>query len=193
MSTLKATNLSHASAASPNIALDSAGKVTFGGAVVGSGMDLITTAAITTSSNSVNNCFTATYTNYKIVAFMTTGGTSSFSFRLRVGGVDTSGSLYNYQRTQTGGTTMTATRTTAAAEWLASSPVTGLNYFEWTIYRPAVAATTAAILYMGREVSSTIDSDFYSLGHNAATAFDGFTFGYGSTATGSLSVYGLKI
>ena len=46
MSTLKATNLQHASAASPNIVLDSAGKVTFGGAVAGAGMDLITPTSV---------------------------------------------------------------------------------------------------------------------------------------------------
>jgi len=78
MSTLKATNLSHASAASPNIVLDSDGKVTFGGVVVGAGMDLIKqqTVGTTVSSVTLTSAFSADYDYYRVIY---TGGVASAS------------------------------------------------------------------------------------------------------------------
>ena len=81
MSTLKATNLSHASAASPNIVLDSDGKVTFGGVVVGAGMDLIKqqTVGTTVSSVTLTSAFSADYDIYRVIY---TGGVASTSVYL---------------------------------------------------------------------------------------------------------------
>lgn len=111
MSTLKATNLSHASAASPNIVLDSAGKTTFGGAVAGAGMDLITPTSVAGSgvtvsggavsfsgstTVSVNGCFTSTYENYLLLMQNVASASSVLRVRLRDAGGDLTGGNYSY-------------------------------------------------------------------------------------------------
>ena len=205
MSTLKATNLSHASAASPNIVLDSAGKVTFGGAVVGAGMDLITPtsvagtgvtlsggqvsiAAATTAS--INGCFTATYDNYVIFLSATLSAEAAFNFRLRVAGVDSSAAIYsrNYflaRTVVTGGATANATSQT-----INLGESTALQVSKLEVFGPAIAAYTHTFT---QNKNSYTELGIQGMSHAAATAYDGFTlFPASGTFTGTLRVYGLK-
>lgn len=207
MSTLKATNLSHASAASPNIVLDSAGKTTFGGAVVGAGMDLITPTSVAgsgvtvsggqitfsaASTISLNGVFTATYDNYQIVISAVGSADLGLRSRMRLAGTDnTSATAYTLQ-----GYTSTAS--------LANKQDTGSNLWEFgnvhtvafsnagTFFSPFLAEPTQ---FIGAAQRRTTSSDMVGLAlvHSAATSFDGVSFFTSSgTVTGKLRIYGLR-
>ena len=56
---------------------------------LGSGLTLISTTAMTGSTVSVNNCFSATYTNYRILFnYLPSAGNFVVRMRYRVGGAD---------------------------------------------------------------------------------------------------------
>lgn len=199
MSTLKTTNLQHPSAASPAIVLDADGDATYAGVhdfsaatVTGAGgLQLITTQTLSgVSSVTVNNCFSATYTNYEIIFSVTTGASGSSSFRLRASGADASSANYNQQRATFGGTSTSPIRDSNANQWFGQGLVGTLNYFSMKVFRPFAAATTAMHTYSGRGTDTNIDTDIFTGGHTLATSYDGFTLAFGSTSTGSLRVYG---
>jgi hypothetical protein len=205
MSTLKATNLSHASAASPNIVLDSAGKVTFGGAVAGAGMDLITPTSVAgtgvtvsggavtftaATSVSVNGCFTATYSNYRIVmSAVSAAGAIDVNMRLRAAGTDASGAA-TYSRQYLTAFNTTATAGTAATTfWHPFYANTVAGFAAVELENPATAVTTRFTAFGGAEVGVLITSGY----HTAATAYDGFTLYPGSSSiTGTLHIYGYR-
>ena len=208
MSTLKATNLSHASAASPNIVLDSAGKVTFGGAVAGAGMDLITPTSVAgtgvtvsggavsfsaATTVSVNGCFTSTYDNYRIILSVLPTVSNDADIRLRVGGTDNStASSYVIQRLSAGSTTVTAARTTSSA-WAAWQANTAqYNSASFEVFRPFIVGTTQLQTLL---VSSDTNAymAMYVGTHNQSVSYDGISFIYPSgTITGTLRVYGYR-
>ena len=209
MSTLKATNLSHASAASPNIALDSAGKVTFGGAVAGAGMDLITPTSVAgtgvtvsggavsfsaSSTVSVNGCFTATYANYVVQFFgLCSNASTNLSVRLRVAGTDNTAANYDYQYLDVSSTTVSGGRDVGASSWSALGAVDTTNgLFTVTFANPFAAAQSVATSYGGAPVSNAYWRSAFSR-HTSSTSFDGFSFfPGGGTLTGTLRVYGLR-
>ena len=207
MSTLKATNLSHASAASPNIVLDSAGKVTFGGAVAGAGLDLITPtsvagtgvtvsggavsiAAATTAS--VNGCFTATYDNYIIMMNALGSASGQLAYRLRVAGTDASGSNYYSQEISAGAGTVVGGRTgpgtSSYLEYLSTTSTAGKVEF----FSPFAATPTRSIALSGHTDAAPSWLSIYGA-HTLSTSYDGFTLIPASgTITGTLRVYGLR-
>jgi hypothetical protein len=157
------------------------------------GFTLITSQVITAvTSVTVNNCFSATYTNYEIIFSVTTGASGSSSFRLRASGTDASGANYNQQRTTFGGTSTSPIRDANASQWFGQGLVATLNYFSMKVFRPFAAATTAMHTYSGRGTDTNIDTDIFTGGHTLATSYDGFTLAFGSTSTGTLRVYGYQ-
>ncbi len=54
-----------------------------------------TTSFTSQSSININNCFSSSYENYKIMILATSSTTSQFTMRLRASGTDSSGSNYN--------------------------------------------------------------------------------------------------
>ena len=209
MSTLKATNLSHASAASPNIVLDSAGKVTFGGAVAGAGMDLITPTSVAgtgvtvsggqvsftaATSVSVNGCFTSTYDNYRVVCDYTTGTSGGIvtNFRFRTSGTDNTASVYNLRGADVGAFTTISVNDQNLAAMITARD--GGNAMVLDVVNPfatkyttcpfSVHSATAAVIALAR---------FGVMSHLSATSFDGFSLiAASSTITGTLRVYGLR-
>ena len=205
MSTLKATNLSHASAASPNIVLDSAGKVTFGGAVAGAGMDLITPTSVAgtgvtvsggavsftaATAVSVNGCFTSTYENYLVIfSPVATASSQTVATRLRLSGTDATGaSDYVVQQSLAYGA-LIAGQTTTSSTWIMGRVNTHRSPHSVFLYAPALAQETSI-----NSVGGASDSLYTSMGYHAlATAYDGFTvYPTSSSMTGTLRVYGLR-
>jgi hypothetical protein len=202
MSTLKATNLSHASAASPNIVLDSAGKVTFGGAVAGAGLDLITPTSVAgtgvtlsggavsfsgSTSVSVNNCFTATYDNYFVIDTHTNSTTAENQIRLRAAGTDSSAN-YNVRLALMQSVYGTATSTTLFRLGDGGSE---LGVYQTTFTRSFLAEPTS-LYSCGNDGGAT---SLYASGgiHTASTSYDGFSLiASTGTITGTLRVYGLR-
>ena len=209
MSTLKATNLSHASAASPNIVLDSAGKVTFGGAVAGAGLDLITPTSVAgtgvtvsggavsfsgSSTVSVNGCFTATYDNYMMEIAIDTVATAGnyFTLRVRAAGSDISTATYNFQTIQAGSTTISSSRAT-------SQTSARLGYVEPSqssvarvdVFNPARAVPTNFLSFNNEQVTAPYWHQIANVNTNA-TAYDGFSILSANAITGTVRIYGLR-
>ena len=206
MSTLKATNLSHASAASPNIVLDSAGKVTFGGAVAGAGLDLITPTSVAgtgvtvsggqvsftaASTASANGVFTATYNNYLLVYSFTSTSNANIYFRLRASGTDSTASYLGMCRgyTYSTGSAATIDYGSTGVFVLISQGANAKIGGSLDIISPFIAESTTAFGLAAR------DSLFSSTGgiQTAATAYDGLTLlPSAGTMTGNLRVYGYR-
>ena len=152
------------------------------------------TAFTTSSAVTVDNVFSSTYTNYRIMIRMVSAGNINTSFQLRVGGVTASGSNYNSQIISNSTTSVAGIRVTNGSSY----NLNGVNGAFFTtniieIFAPFLAeptnfqhhanqtdgAYTAPILYTG-------------IGnHTLSTAYDGFVFTPSSTTlTGTYTVYG---
>ena len=206
MSTLKATNLSHASAASPNIVLDSAGKTTFGGAVAGAGMDLITPTSVAgtgvtvsggavsfsaSTSLSVNGCFTSTYQNYFILMnFAAAAATPSVSWRYRAAGTDYSGATYSNQRGQDNGSVAQPNKTQTQTSNEMGDINTVRTHAVIHVFGPQDATQTT--LNIRRGYGDILQVTYYNL-ETTSTSYDGFSIIMSSSNfTGTLRVYGYR-
>lgn len=163
------------------------------------GMQLITTQTFSgVSSVSVNNCFTASFENYLIVASSVTGSTTArIRIRLRSAGTDATASYYFCQYGVSSwtsgafasgvGSNLAYVDTTMAANSAAETA------WSCTIYSPQLAKRTSwnEISPDTRTASGTV-----SVGggfHDVASAYDGFTiYPTTGTFTGTLRVYGLR-
>jgi hypothetical protein len=206
MSTLKATNLSHASAASPNIVLDSAGKVTFGGAVAGAGMDLITPTSVAgtgvtlsggqvsfsaASTVSVNGCFTSVYDNYIVAVRMLGSNDDVVSWRLRTSGSDITAANYDWNYLSIDSAVNVPTRSANQTSSRYGRVGTSVGSSEMFISGPALAAPTHnshTVIY-GLGISQVMVTGY----HQLSTSYDGFSIiPAAGTLTGTLRVYGLR-
>jgi len=148
------------------------------------------------SSVSINNCFSSTYDNYRIVAnILNTDATSyDINFRLRASGTDATASNYirlgDYLTTAAGPTRDSGTATTVGLG------ATGSNGSGLTIdiFRPYVAEYTRIISNGFGLGSSTSNIYRYMVSHSVNTAYDGFTLyvSSGVGLTGNIRVYGYK-
>ena len=151
------------------------------------------------SSVSVNNCFTATYNNYRIIFNPTAsvGTDSSLNFRYRAGGSDISTATYGSQRIVSFGTNT-----------VSSANLTGNTMHPLSL----ITASYADVYYSVIEVHNPFLSrkkvfrtDINSLGsggptfylethggyNDTVTSFDGFSiFTGGTSITGTIRVYG---
>ena len=158
------------------------------------GLVLINSTAFTTSATvNVNNVFSATYTNYKVIVrttATTAGGDSTLNMRLRVGGVDAT-TAYTNQRTYSFSTT---TGSEQVSTWYALeySPTYPIQVGETDLFGPAVASLTYGIQSIPKiNNAGTIVSIQASLYHTTATAYDGFSLIASSgNVTGTVEVYG---
>lgn len=196
MSTLKVAAINNPSASSGGLAISASGNVT------GAGLDLITTQSFSAvSSVSINNCFSATYDNYRVLvsegaADSTT--TRNLNLRLRVGGVDNSGTseynwniLYQYGSSTVGGTGGNGT----AMNLVAFSGVDKNMALSLDLFSPARTWRTLATCTAWRYQNDTSAWVFSTSGgaHTVATAYDGFTlYPASGTFSGVVSVYGYR-
>ncbi len=158
------------------------------------GLVLVSASTLTTvASVSLNDIFTSAYENYLGLLFITTVTPGTLTFRLRVGGVDATGANYNQQRLTHASTTVTGAAATGATSWMGQNPAVTLNSMVINFFRPAVAASTGVRASTIRSSATDLDALEFYLGHDAATAYDGFSFILSSgSMTGSLRVYGYK-
>lgn len=143
-----------------------------------------------------NNCFSATYSNYKIIIENLSQSVGANSqFRLRVGGVDTVGTGYYTERYEVNASGITGVDVGGVGYWSPSyigSTADGSS-MSIDIYRPFAAASTAANYQSTRTDSTT---NIYGIGgsmfHNGATSFDGFNIvpASGTVTCTNIRVYG---
>jgi hypothetical protein len=141
------------------------------------------------SSVSVNNCFTSTYANYKILMNWTASTDAALNLRLRASGTDNSANSYTRQRTISSSTTVSGARNTDTVFLFAISQ-SGSNNLSADIFSPQLAANTSYNLISN--YSDSIAATVITTGvHEVASAFDGFSILAGTgTITGTFRVYG---
>jgi hypothetical protein len=159
-----------------------------------SGLVYVTSATATSGSTfSINNCFTSTFTNYKIVANIS-GSTAALYMRLRAAGTDTTtGYYYN-------GTFMTYT--SAVVGGFAGSNV---GFFDTGVVADSVRGGSSIDVFNPQTATATTfncngtdprtgggGARYASGVQSASTVFDGFTL-YNSTFTSiTVTVYGYR-
>jgi hypothetical protein len=149
------------------------------------------------STVSVDNCFSSSYDYYKIFFDLSSGTTSNFDIRLRVGGVDNSTSNYNYQFFYGAGTTNTAGRDSSQTGIRVGTTFSGgeINYSEITVFNPFKAEITGFITQCASRnlsAASACEAQIFNGSHCVASSFDGFTILNGGSKTGKYRVYGYK-
>ena len=160
-----------------------------------SGLTLITTATASAASTvSVNNCFSATYTNYLIVSQLSGSVELSYRIRLRVSGTDASGSDYPFSGLYVSSSSSTVNGTAFGTNtfWPIGDLAAEKSAYFTYISDPFIAgvSTYTANGVQGWNGTAT---DFYQYGgaHRLSTSYDGFTAYTGSgTMTGTIYVYG---
>ena len=150
-----------------------------------------TTTFSAVSSVSLNGCFSATYTWYKIMYYAdASGAVQNLNLRMRNAGTDNTSANYSSQYLDGQAATASAGRTTGQNLGLVGAVAITGSWGSIDIYNPFATVTTswsntmgfagpAASLYMGQ--------------HSVASSFDGFTlFAAANTFTGTIRVYGYK-
>ena len=161
----------------------------------------------TATKISMNGIFTATYDYYRIIFSLTAcsaaANDDSLEARMRVGGTDSSTGVYENQRLEVSGTTVSATVATGAAQWFLGGGLTAANgnivYCVLDILDPFASKITKITSTHYAETGAPTQKSCRTNGaYDATTSFDGFTFtialgGGGSVDfTGSASVYGYR-
>jgi len=159
------------------------------------GLQYITGQTFTdVSSVSVNNCFTSTYANYRIIMrFLMSATTAELRSRLRFSGTDNS-TASSYQRS---GYLASATTSLAvnggALDYLfhGATSSSGAHYLWYELMSPAITESTAMMSNFFQGTGNL------SYGHQAlhtqGAAYDGITLYVSSgTITGTLRIYGYR-
>ena len=145
------------------------------------------------SSVSLDNVFSSTYQNYRVIFNHETSANQDGSFRLRVSGSDDSTSnAYIRQRITASSTTVAAQRATDTLWNVWQSNTTRNNATVFDIFRPFDAATTTI-----QSVVASSDTGAYYAAyvgtHTQTTSYDGFTIYVNSgTITGTIRIYGYR-
>ena len=158
---------------------------------------LNTTSFSAVSSQSFNDVFSATYTNYKIVLNINTSSVlTNVFFRYRVSGADNSTGNYYYMfngYSHTGGA-VPFTATGATQHNLGQKDGGTAMNSELNIYNPFSSTVRSNISGSMTTGNTTV---FYTGAwggaFNSATSFTGFTLiGESGTLTGTVSIYGVN-
>ena len=158
------------------------------------GLTLINTTSFSgVASQSLNNVFSATYDNYRIVCYLETTSIANLGIRLRVAGVDNStASSYINQLINGASSGVTAQRLVSSqwSEFIYINASSEINSFIFDLQKPFLATQTAGQQQGGRDNNLTIGQ----LRHNQSTSYDGFTMIPSSgNITGKVSVYGYSL
>jgi len=154
-----------------------------------SGLIRVTSQSFTSSTTvSVNNCFTSTYTNYtlKIGATGTNGAASSI--RLRASSVDdATASSYRRQRFYINAGTFTPNDSTATTSLNLHFESSTRTYSTIDILGPALANHTT---FFGQSQINGTEVLFTGGLHNVSTSYDGFSLIFTNANSGFVDVYG---
>lgn len=157
------------------------------------GLVKITDSTFSASSAvNVNDCFSSTYDNYRLMLDYTMSTTMNVLIRLRVSGSDASGTNYVRQDLVGYSTTTSASIATLQTSW----PINGLQTRQtqiFDIFGPNKAAETWATRITHAQSSSDRFVLVDSLRHDLSTAYTGFSILTSTgTITGQVRVYGYR-
>jgi hypothetical protein len=154
------------------------------------GLVHINTTTLSGSAVSINNVFSATYDNYRIIITATTSNAVGVFFRYRVSGTDATGSDYTRQTLAGAGSSASAVTSTLSFVLLTGTGATGLHWGNVEILGPFAAAPTLSVS-MGNNVAPA--TEITSTRHTLSTSYDGITiYPDSGTFTGTVRIYGYK-
>ena len=160
-----------------------------------SGLTLIGTTTFTAvSSTNVNNVFSTTYNNYKVI--IVGAGTSSgvdISMKLRVGGADTSANYATQEIYSTGASVDARSNVLGTDEIFLgtlAAPANKESPVIFDIVSPFLTTHTGLCAFDFNSGGPTLR--IIGGGHIADTSFTGFTLIYAGSSTGTISVYGYQ-
>lgn len=185
MSTLRAVNLQHPSSTAVNATLTSGGNLT------GAGMDLITSQSFSAAASaSINNCFTSTYQNYRVVVSCDHSLGAQLWMRLRASGSDTS-SAYSSKMMYSDFTASTVngdfTINNGTYWWVGTGATKRMVTLD--ISKPAIGEATSFAAFGGDSSRGSAGGGY----HATAAAYDGFSIIAGAgTISGDVKVYGYR-
>jgi hypothetical protein len=144
---------------------------------------------------SLNGCFSAAFTHYRIIWSCTnTTTTDQINFRLRAAGADTSSANYYWSgiSMRAGGTygNFTASSTTfVGLAWTATGG--SLSGGSLDCLRPNLATSTTGTAQASGQDSGSVAGFVNSFAFSTALSFNGFTiYSAGGAITGTVTVYG---
>jgi hypothetical protein len=164
-------------------------------AATSQGMTLINTTSFSAvASQSINDVFSSTYTNYRIyINAKSSVGETDGRLRLRVSGADASGVNYVYANSSLGANGTSYNQTSGGNSFIVLGRIgaNGDGQIVTDISKPNEATRTTTASYIACDGTTTffngISAGLYAL----TTVFTGFTFiAESGTMTGSVSVYG---
>jgi hypothetical protein len=160
-----------------------------------SGLTLITStdfSAVTTAS--VNSCFSATYSRYRIIVnFNSTGGGTDVVVKMRVSGTDSSAASYDsktmYAESAGVWQSFWKNAQTTGFNALGNMPATG-GILTFDISNPFQSQQTNATMQAGHRDRMTNGTWSFA----ASTSFDGLSFisSTANTLTGNYKIYGYQ-
>lgn len=152
------------------------------------------------STVSVDNIFSSTYDNYKIVLSYTTAGSSGAALTMRLrtssGDISTLNHFYGLMRYGFNGTQYNAGASTAQTSWLITHSYTLTNSLSLDIFNPFVSTRQTNLtgnMYGVDSGSNAETNGVVSARFDNNTSFTGFSLIQATTTmTGTLQVYGYK-
>jgi hypothetical protein len=150
------------------------------------------TSVSAVSAITVDNIFTSAYTNYLMIANLTSSAGDNLFYKLRAGGVSTSTNYGNSSINQDGATIAGARTTAQTAGSLGALRSASQNAVPLNIYSPQTAQWTKVFTNYLDTVTSTTFYDYQNASvQTTTTQFDGITlFCSTATITGTYSIYG---
>lgn len=161
-----------------------------------SGLSLIAKTSFTTTATwTLDNIFSSTYDNYRIdIVWTALTSTANYAgFQMRVGGVAATATNYQYAMSEANSGGVTGRYATSASYMpVLDSTSADIAYSgaTFTILKPFTAQATSFLgHYVG--VNSGVRGTAAQGFHSLATSYDGIQIANGSTASGTVYVYGL--
>jgi hypothetical protein len=157
------------------------------------GMVLLNTTSFSgVASQSINDVFSATYTNYVINAEIIGDTFRTINFRYRVSGADNSSAAYNYQNISGSGATISGSRSTNGTSTLFGYvDSNGRAGFNCNVFNPFAAQRSTYLLQSNLFSSTAIENFSVVTSFDATTSFTGFSLlPTAGNITGSIRVYG---
>ena len=154
-----------------------------------------TTTMSAVASQSLNDVFSTTYDNYKILLNVTATGAADLSLRMRVSGADDSSANYQRQKLEIDSTTISGSKSTNQTSSrfveINTSDANSLTVIE--VMSPFLARPTMYLSSNSQRSGTTHFMSFLSGAHNVSTSYTGLTIiPNTSTVSGTVTVYGYK-
>ena len=156
----------------------------------GSGLTLIDEVSYTSATTiNVNDVFSSTYNNYRILNTSTAGSAGTFSLRMRVSGTDTTTDYFT-QLGYASASTAGASANPFGTDEIFYQDVSNNGASQFDILNPYLSAETVMTGIAGYRDGTGGVSRFTFGSQNTSTSFTGFTLLCNVAATGKISVYG---